>query len=338
MSLRRCRHLLAASLISLLAACGGGGGGADVAPVLQSPPPSAASLTQSEAEAALAVQASVGAGAAIAEQDSGPDSGQLPFGNPFAAQPDAHAWLGMTARSTREQRQAVTTFACAEMYGEPCSGSVSVDSNFIDDGSSTIAAGAYVSFAFDALQASYAGEAFTISGTLRVDYLSAFDPDAATFANARFRLTSGNLSGAVDGVPFGPKNAVALVEFDGQGAITLTTEGRSFSRLAAVTVTDAGNYSIGAATVRRAHWSNDSRHVETTFLAWNVSNGRPTAGSVTVVGAGGSVAIAVTTSSSTTVVYGVVITIGTVVKRYTVTATHPVDGGVATYTAVELAV
>ena len=49
--------------------------------------------------------------------------------------------------------------------------------------------------------------------------------------------------------PFGPESEVALIEFDAQGDALLTVDGRSFSGLSGITVTDANNYSIGSASL-----------------------------------------------------------------------------------------
>jgi hypothetical protein len=232
---------------------------------------------------------------------------------------------------------AVSQVACSDLFPPPCSGSVSLDTNW--NGSSDIVpADSYVAFNFDALSFSAEGHAYSLHGGLRVDYLSAFDTTVVVPANVRFQLTSSNLGGSVDGTVYAPKSRITLFEFDSVGGLTLTTEGRSFSGLSQVSIADANNYSIGTAIVRSAHWSNRNAHVTTTFQDWSVSNGRPLAGSqVTVGGAGGnSIAIEVTASSSSSVVYAVQLSIDGVVKRYTVTAAYPVGGGAATYAAIAI--
>lgn len=340
LSWRSLRPVVASSLLAaLLSACGGGGGDAGTggSGAVQGPPATEAPMSQSSNDASGATAATVSVGASIAARDSSVGSILNPFGGATAgSQRESAAWLGKSAASAsgREQPTAIETLACTDLFAPPCSGSLTLDTNA--EYGASIPAGSYFTLSTGGVTFVDAGHTYNLSGSLRVDFVSAFDPDATSVAGLSFVLTS-NLGGSIDGKVFAPENVAARFDFDNLGTATITTEGRTFSHLSGISVTDADNYVIGSATVKAAHWSSASGYVTSTFDGWNVADGRPMVGSaVAITGAGGgSVAIAVLSSSTSTVVYDVTITVGSAVKRYTVTATY--SSGVATYAAVEIA-
>jgi hypothetical protein len=326
---RRRVALLSAAL--LLAGCGGGGGEAS-GPTLQSPPSTAATLSLSSSEALQAVSSVLDGGAAVASQQSGPDSLFVPVGGNAAA-------TSRTLASAREQPMAVHSVSCSTFLASPCSGSVTLDTNVDLNGSSVLPAGSYLAFSFNGLAGTAEGKSYSVNGGFRIDLLTTVDANATAPANARFRTTASALTGTVNGEAFGPRNSVALFEFDAQGVASVTSEGRAFVALSGVTVTDRDNYSIASGRVRKPHWSGADTYVDCTFQTWTVSNGHPAAGSHATLSAGpNSIVIDVTAAAATQVVFDVELTVDGVVKRYTVTADYPVGGGTPVYTVVEITV
>ena len=215
-----------------------------------------------------------------------------------------------------------------------CEGSVTVDTN-APETSSVWPAGTYVLMTFNALSGRLARSNFSMNGSVRIDFLTAFDTNATSFVNTRLQIATTNVSGSVDGVTFGPESGVALIEFDAGGAGTVTVDGVRISGLAGLTLTDANNFSIVGTVLRSAYWASASTFVDTTFTNWVVVAGRPQTGSAGSISAGAaSVAIGVSSSSASTVVYGVLVDAAGAATRYVVTATYPDGGGVPTYVAV----
>ena len=77
-----------------------------------------------------------------------------------------------------------------------------------------IPAGTYVTLTFNALQGSFSGSPVLLNGTLRQDYLTTFDTNAATPAGLHLQLGFAGFSGTSEG---GPMSELALYEFDSQG-------------------------------------------------------------------------------------------------------------------------
>jgi len=326
------RALLILSTAGLMAGCGGGGSDADAAaPTLQAPPTTAATLAQSSSEAQEAVKAALAGSATVVAQGAGLDASFFLIGNPLGAAGTPVALAGRVMSASREQALAVQTLACsAVLDAGTCSGSVTLDTNAPD--SSVWPAGTYVAMTFNALSGMSEGSSISMNGTVRIDFLSAFNTNATSFANVRMQVTTSNVSGSVDGVAFGPESDVALLEFDAAGAATLTIDGVRISGLDGLAVTDANNFSIVGTVLRNAYWGAASTYVDTSFTQWVMTAARPQAGSSLNIAAGtASVAIGVTSSSATTVVYEVLLTTAGGASHYSVTATYPAGGGAPTY-------
>jgi hypothetical protein len=329
----------AATMTTLLAACGGGGGGggddtaANNGPVLEAPPATAVALQANGAEASGATAAAAD-GAQRVVQLNASLSGSIPA---LANNSSLAVSLGRAAMSAkREHALARQTISCADFFGSSsCSGSLTVDTNASGSGTA-IPAGTYATLTFNNLQGSFGGSPVLINGTLRMDYLTAFDANASSPAGLRAQFTFTSFSGTTDGVSFGPLNEVALYEFDAQAVGTMTIDGLRITGFDTLAVTDANNYSLANVMLRRAHWATPSGHVDLGFQSWSVTNGRPTLNSrATVTAPNSSLTIAVTASSVNTVVYGITTTVNGVMTSYTVTASYPAGGGAPTYTVVQ---
>jgi hypothetical protein len=327
----------AATLGTLLAACGGGGGGGDDAaanagPVLEAPPATASALQASGAEASGAVVAAMDSAQRLVKINASLNGNVSPLGLNVSA---PLSWSRAALSAKREQALATQTVSCADFFGTAsCSGSLTIDTN-ANSNATVIAAGTYVSLQFNNLQGTDAGSPVALNGTLRFDYLTAFDVNAASLAGVQFRLTFTNLSGTSEGVAFGPITEIALYEFDSQGIAHLTIDGLRITGFDTLTVTDADNYNLPALSLLRAHWATPSGYVDLSFQNWSVTNGRPSLDSrATITAPNSSLAIVVTASSLSTVVYGITTTLNGVVSSYTVTASYPAGGGAPTYTVV----
>ena len=323
------RSFGATALCVLLAACGGGGGGGDDAgPVLVAPPSTAATLTQGSADAMAGVQALNSGAAAVVSKSAALDAGSL-----FAPVGASASALSLRGSGAREQALARETVGCGELGFTGCSGSVTFDFNF-DPNAATLPAGSYFALTFNNLSGSFEGSAFSMSGTLRTDFVTAIDTQAATLANAQFRVTLDGLSGTADGVSFGPESDVALYEFDAAGVPTITIDGLRLSGLDGLNVTDADNYIATGTQLRFAHWTAVSTYIDIDYNNWAVSAGRPTLGSTAALSAGtsGGATVTVTSSSPSQVVYRVDLNVGGNIVQYLVTADYA--GGTPSYTVV----
>lgn len=329
--------LAAAGLATMLAACGGGGGGSDDAaanngPVLEAPPATAAALQASGAEAGGATAAAADSAQRLVQFNASL-SGSIPA---LANSGSLAVSLSQAAVSaTRERALATQNITCADFFGSTsCSGSLTVNTNASGSGTA-IPAGTYAVLTFNALQGSFGGSPVQVNGTLRMDYLAAFDANAPSLAGLRAQFTFTDFSGSARGVSFGPLNEVALYEFDNQGVGTMTIDGLRVIGFDTLTVTNVNNYSLANVTLRRAHWATPTGYVDVNFQNWSVTNGRPSVNSmVTITAPNSSLAIVVTASSANTVIYGITITVNGVMTSYTVTASYPAGGGAPTYTAV----
>lgn len=316
-----------------LSACGGGGGGSGAAaPVAEAPPATAAALQGSGSEASAAAVATVAGAERLVQLSASLDSGLVPVGG-SAASP--LSWSRVALAATRAQALATETISCSSFFGtSACSGSVTVDTNASGSGS-VVPAGTYVTMRFNALQGSAAGVPMLLNGTLRVDYLTAFDVNATSYAGLRFQLSLTNFSGTVDGVSFGPETEIALFEFDAQGVAHLTIDGLRISGFDSLVLTDAANYSLNGIVLRRAHWTTLTGYVDIRFTGWTVSNGRPLVNSVASVEVPNSrISLIVRSSSTASVVYEVTALINGVATVYQVSASYPAGGGAPTYTVV----
>jgi hypothetical protein len=315
----------AATLSALLAACGGGGGSDDAAaagPVLQAPPATAGALTQSGTEAMAAVQAAHSNAALMVKKSSALEGGSL-FA-PLGASGSPLNLRNVVAGAAREQALARETANCADLGLVNCSGSVTFDSNF-DDNANTLPAGTYVAMQFNSLSFSEGGVATSMNGGFRMDFLTAIDLQTSSFANARMQVTLNNLGGTVNGISFGPDTALALYEFDANGAPAVTIDGLRITGLGNLNVTDASNYSAYGTSLRAAHWSNSGAYVDVNYSSWLVIAGRPVFASAATISAGpngsnGSAAIVVDSSTASQVVYRVRLTTGGTSTDYVVTA------------------
>jgi hypothetical protein len=316
-----------------LAACGGGGGGSDdQGPVLEAPPTTAATLQAVGTDVQSAAQTAVDSARRLAELSASLSDSALPVGSGRAT---PAAWGRMALAPAREQALERQTLSCSAFLSTSnCTGSVTVDTNFNGAGS-VFPPGTYVTLTFNALTAVVQGESLALSGTLRVDYPTGFDPNATTFANQRFQLTLDGFAGSAQGVSFGPLDEVALYEYDSQGVETVTIDGLRITGFDTLTLTDANNYALPNVRLRRAHWAVPTTYVDLGFSNWTVTGGRPAAGGrVTVTAGNGSVVVDVLSSSTTTVVYAVSLSVGGATSSWTVTATYPAGGGAPTYVAV----
>jgi hypothetical protein len=331
LSKRRALAALALSGLFALVGCGGGGGGggSEPPPTLVVPPTTPATLGASTTEAAAAAQGAAQAAAKAVELYATLGQGPLPV----TAQGGVMARV-LSGRVLREQPQARETLTCSEFLGvSTCTGTVTIDTNVADSGIAV--PGTYVAIIFNGLQATVDGDTLSLDGTMRIDFLTTFDLNSSSFANQRMELTLDDFAGSADGVSFGPYNVRALIEYDANEVSTLTIDGVRISGLENIVVNDGLNYGLTNVALRRAVWSSATAYVDYAFDQWNVAAGRPTVGSGATISAGtGSIAVEVTASSSTLVVYAVTITLGGVSTNYTVTAAYPVGGGAPTYTAV----
>jgi hypothetical protein len=332
----RLQHwLAAAATATLLGACGGGGGDspAAAAPVLLAPPTTAATLQSTSTEASGAAAATADSAQRLV-QLSASLNGNLPLARSGTA---ALSWSRAALSASREQPLATRSVTCADFFGSTaCSGSLTVDTNATGTGS-VIPAGTYATLTFSALQGSVGGSPVLLNGTLRLDYLTSFDINAATPAGLRFQLTFSGFSGTAEGVSFGPLSAIALYEFDAQGVGLLTIDGLRITGFETMTVTDANNYSLPDVTVRRAHWATPAGHVDLHYSNWSVVSGRPAVNSTATISVpGSSVTVIVRESSATSVVYEVNASVNGTVLSYAVTATFPAGGGAPTYTVVAM--
>ena len=246
----------------------------------------------------------------------------------------ALSWSRTALSATRERALATETLTCADFFGSPsCSGSVRVETN-ASASDTVIPAGSYVSMSFAALQGSFDGSPVQLNGTLRIDFLTAFDSQADSVAGLRMQITFTTFSGTAEGVAFGPLTEIALYEFDGQGAAQVTIDGLRITGFDTLTVTDADNYSLANVTLRRAHWAAAVGYVDMSFQGWSVVNGRPSVNSrATITTPNSSIAVVVTSSSAGSVVYAVTASVNGAAVSYAVTASYPASGA-PTYTVV----
>ena len=317
---------------ALLAACGGGGGGGDDnAPALQAPPTTPATLQAGTAEASSAAAAAVAGAQRVVEWDASLNG----YAQPLGAGNASPAALTRRALATvrRERALATDTLTCSEFLGVGgCSGTVTIDTN-ASGNSTVVPAGTYVSLSFNALQASIGGSPLRLDGTFRVDFLTSADLDDETPAGVRFTLTLLDFEGSDAGVSFGPIDEVALFEFDGAGEPLVTVDGLRIGGVDTLTVSDVDDYTLANLRLRRAHWTQATAYVDVQFTGWSVIAGRPTVNSrSTITAAANSMVITVSSSTTQTVVYRVVSTIGGNVTAYDVTATYPAGGGAPSYT------
>lgn len=335
------RLFTAVGLAIGLSACGGGGGGGGASLAVDEPPGTAATLQQSAAEAQAAVVATVTGGSIVVAQGAGLDSSFLIVGSPLGGGASPINMAGRVASAAREQPMAVASVGCAQTGifepTPPCTGNVTVDENIPTNGAVVWPAGTYISMNFNALQGTVTGGGtLSLSGAVRLDYLTSIDTTATSFANVQIRITTSNLSGSVDGVEFGPDSGVALLDFDSAGVGSVTVNGLRITNLEGLSVTDAHNYQLLSVALRAAYGSAASAAADTIFESWIVAGARPQLNSTAQVTSGSaSAAISVRNSSSTTVVYDVVLTVDGRSVIYTVTATYPPGGGAPTYAVTE---
>ncbi|MBT9459820.1 MAG: hypothetical protein IV097_24620 [Burkholderiaceae bacterium] len=323
---------------ALLSACGGGGGSDDGV----SPAPT--NLSQSTTEARQAVEFSVSGAAAIVAKSSVLDNNPLfdltvPGGSTSQAAPTLKALSASRSQAPRVKPQALISFGCADLqvFTGPCTGTVGVDASFLDS-ATQIPADSFLSMSFNGLSGVMDGISTRIDGVFRIDFLTAVNSNATSFANARLRITLTNFSGTEGGISYGPESFAALLEFDAQGQPTITVGDLTLSKVSNLVVTDNSNYRIGSAQLRKPYWGSEANKIDGSFQTWAVGQGRPAVGSVASLTASNGVTakVEVSASSSSTVVYPVQIAIGASTKRYTVTASYASATAAPTYAVVEL--
>ena len=330
------------ALAAVLVACGGGGGGGTSAPSVAAPPSAGAALANSSNEAAQSAQTAVASAGAAAARVGTLSGLSAVFGAPVGTQsaPRAEA-LGAprgeasgAAPTQRKRALAVQALACADLVDPPCSGSASADTN-IPATATGIVPGNFFDLQFAAVSGSLFGRSVVLNGHMRIDFLSALAFDATQFPGLDLQILLDGFNGSVNGVAFGPTSDLARLQINGQGLVTVTAAGATYTGLNTITPSGNGNYSVGNATVRVSYWSDPSKYVELNLQNWNVAAGRPGAGSrATLSAAQGSIALNVTSSTPGSVVYAAVITAGGVTSPYVVTATYPAGGGAPSYVAV----
>lgn len=310
------RNALAAPILTLcLVACGGGGGDSGSSSV-EGPPTEAAALVQSDSEASAAVQAAVAGADEVVQQSAGADSFLLPFGGSTVA--------------ARERPQVASTLSCTDVVDAPCTGTVSAETDIPQSG--LAAAGQHIAVTFNDVSGSSGGQPISLNGSLRMQFLSAFDMNSDTAAGLRVDITITNLSGSSAGVSFGPESGAARLEFSTATSFALTIDGVRLSGLSGVNSVDASNYGIGTATLRRAYWGNAKTYVDDRYSAWNVDAHHVRLNSRATVLAGDTRAdIKVISATTLQTVFEVKLTVAGVLKTYEVTATFPDAGGTPTY-------
>ncbi|MBL8306898.1 MAG: hypothetical protein JNM33_09395 [Rubrivivax sp.] len=337
--LLRRRGWVAAGLVLVLAACGGGGGGdsgpgPSEAPV--GPPATAAALGTTSAEATEVVKAAVAGADGLAARYTSMNSFTALFGVPIAqgqAVPMAalRAFARVAPVPGRQRALAVTNVGCLEVVDGPCTGSAVFDTN-IPDTATSVSAGQYLEVTFNAISGYVLGLPVTLSGRLRVEFLTAVNLNAAQLTSVSMRLKFVNLAGSADGVAYGPLNELLDLNLDSTGEATLTSGGARYGTLEGVSVTGAGSYSIGSGTVRSA-FASTGGYADLRLTNWRSSGGRALAGSQGSVSAGSTTAaVSVLSSSSTSVVYGVTFTAGASVVSYRVTGAYAGGTGSPSYT------
>lgn len=322
---------LAPAAAAVLVACGGGGGDStSPADQVAGPPTAAASLVGTSADASQSARAAVaGADAAAARAAS------LSGLSALLGQPVGSALVRPAAANTREQIQAVTTSSCVDFFETlSCTGSITVDTN-VADTANTVGPNDYADVRFQSVSGPLLGNQVSLSGRLRVDFLSVLNLNASTFPGMDVLLTLDGFSGTVNGSAFGPLSDVGRLQIDSSGASTVTAGGARYQGLSGVTTSGTGSYRIGSGTVRTGHWTNSNTYVDLSLSSWQVSNGRPAPGSRATLTAGqGSIDITVASSSTESVTFTVSITVNGVATHYLVTASYPGGSGTPTYNAV----
>lgn len=321
-------------LAAALSACGGGGSdsGDSAAPT---------NLSQSTTEARQAVEFSVSGAAAIVAKSSVLDNNPLfdLTGPGSSASQSAPTLKAQSARPPSVKPQALVSFGCADLqvFTGTCTGTVGVDANFLDS-ATQIPADSFLAMTFNGLSGVMDGVSTRLDGQFRIEFLTAVNSNATSFANARLRITLTNFSGAVGAISYGPETSTALLEFDGQGQPTITIGDLTLSKISNLDITDNNNYRIGSAQLRKPYWGSEANKIDSSFQTWVVGQARPAVGSVANLTASNGVTakVEVSASSSSTVVYPVQIAVGASTKRYTVTASYASATAAPTYAVVEL--
>jgi hypothetical protein len=231
---------------------------------------------------------------------------------------------------------AVQTVGCTDFFDPPCAGSITLDTNVADTATS-VKPGDYADVQFASASGSLLGQTVALNGRLRIDFLSAFDLNATQFNGLDLKLEFDAFGGSLNGASFGPVSDTARLQInDAQGGVKIIAGGASYSGLHGVTISGSGSYSIAGGTVRVAYWSDSGKYIDIVLQNWHVLGGRPALGSwARAVDFGrNSITSTVTASSTSSVVYDVVISAAGGSGHYTVTATYPAGGGAPTYGAV----
>jgi hypothetical protein len=252
----------------------------------------------------------------------------------FSALAGAPFGAHQTLSSTRKRALAVSNTPCTDWVDAPCSGSATQDTN-VPDTVRVLHPGDYLDVRFASVTGPSLGNNLVLNGRMRLDFLSAFDLDAAQFPGLDLKLTFDGFSGSVNAKPFGPITDLSRLQISTQGVTTITAGGASYTALSGITITGPGDYVVGGGTVRASYWSDAGKYVELQLQNWRVAGARPAVGSrATVTAAQGSISIVATSSATGSVVYAVSIASTTGNASYAVTATYPQGGGAPTYTAV----
>lgn len=337
---RRCGAVAALAASATLVACGGGGGGGSdggtptfsAAP--SGPPTTAASPGTTSADAIEAAKAAVATADGAATRQNAL-AGFVALAGPVASGGPGLAFGAAMQPAGTKQALAVSTDPCTEFVSAPCTGTVTTDTN-IPSTATTIARGQYLDGTFNAISGSLNGSAVTLSGRLRVEFLTALNPASSSLAGVQMRLVFAGFGGSVAGLAFGPLSETVDLLFDNFGAPTLVTQGASFGTLAGVTSTGTGSYTIANVSARVGFGSAASTYVDVALSDWRASGGRPAAGFARVNAPGWATTVTVVAASGNGVIYDVSIA-GNVPGsggQYRITATYPTGGGAPTYAVV----
>lgn len=333
------RRSWSASLLALaLAACGGGGGDAGSSPseAPVGPPATAASLAASTGDAIEVAKSAVSGADGVVSRYTALSGFSALMGVPIAgsqAVPMAAVRAAARLQRPADGRQValdVRAVSCLDVVDGPCTGTATMDTN-IPQTATSVSAGQYVEVNFSNISGYSMGYALTLNGRLRIEFLTSVNLNQATLANVGLRLQFVALGGSFAGVSYGPLTELMDLTLDASGEASLVSSGARYGVMDAISITGAGSYAIGTGNVRAAFGSSNG-YADVALSNWRSSASRPAVGSQATLTAGsGRATVAVSSSSTGTVVYAVAITLGGTTTRYTVTATY--SGNTPSYSA-----
>lgn len=189
---------------------------------------------------------------------------------------------------------------------------------------------------FDKVSGVMEGQAFSLDGSMRLDFLTAVSDVDMPASNFRMQLSFDKLSGTAAGETFGPISAIALLENDAAGETRLTLNGMQYFGLSSVDAADSRNFTIGSSRVRSAHWSDGKGYVDYEFSDWRTQGGKPLAGSTGRLSAGQDKAqVLVESSGSSEISYRVELSSGGQSGSYRVLGSYGASNSIS-YTVTKL--